>query len=264
MSKAEAAYIDNVTRYRDGARRSAEKMLTILFDLIRPTSVVDVGCSAGTWLSVAKTLGANQTLGLDGDYVDRNALLIPSNEFIAVDLSKPFKVARQFDLVISLEVAEHLPEQSALDFVECLTNLGSIILFSAAVPFQGGTGHINEQWPDYWAALFSRCGYVPFDCIRWQVWGDESVDVWYAQNSLLYVARPLLATNAALAERLQALSVRALNVVHPTLYLGSADPRNVDPTMLSAAQCLEGLRFHAKGYLRRSLHWRLQRLLFPA
>src|SRR5579862_3100091 len=66
-------------------------------------------------------------------------------------LDRPFNLGRSFDLAMSFEVAEHLPPDAAKGFVDSLTRLAPLVLFSAAIPFQGGVGHINEQWPEYWA-----------------------------------------------------------------------------------------------------------------
>jgi SAM-dependent methyltransferase len=117
--------------------------------LVQPEPVVDVGCGDGAWLSVFRELGVNHRFGLDGDYVDRRLLQIPQDQFSATDLSLPFRLPCTFDLAVSLEVAEHLPPQSAEDFVDSLTRLAPVVLFSAAIPLQGGTHHLNEQWPDY-------------------------------------------------------------------------------------------------------------------
>lgn len=91
----------------------------------------------GTWLSVFREKGVKDIVGIDGDYVDQNMLHIPEGAFIALDLTQPIKLNREFDLVVSLEVAEHLPIECAETFVETLTSLGAVILFSAAIPFQG-------------------------------------------------------------------------------------------------------------------------------
>src|SRR5208283_2885437 len=90
-------------------------------------------------------------------------------------------------LAMSLEVAEHLPPQSAKGFVDCLTRLAPVVLFSAAIPFQGENHHVNKQWPDYWVALFKADDYLPIDCIRGKIWGNDRVDYWYAQNMILFV-----------------------------------------------------------------------------
>ena len=208
----------------EGSVRSAEVIVPIVVELIRPHSVVDVGCGQGIWLSVFEELGVDDYVGVDGDYIDRRALSIPEDRFIAHDLGTPLRFPRTFDLVVSLEVAEHLPEDSGPAFVDSLTGLGPAVLFSAAIPRQGGTRHVNERWQDYWAALFAQRDFEPLDAIRWRVWTNEQVEPWYAQNTLLYVARELL------AERMELQSERRprldeLRVVHPGFYLRACDSR---------------------------------------
>ncbi|HUF08252.1 MAG TPA: class I SAM-dependent methyltransferase [Rhodothermales bacterium] len=168
------------------ALRSAEVVVPILLDFIRPRSVVDVGCGTGAWLSVFMDHGVDDVLGIDGDYVDRERLLIPPDRFLAADLANPLNLDRRFDLVLSLEVAEHLPEMAAEGYVESLTRLGSTVLFSAAIPGQGGTNHVNEQWPEYWAGLFETSGFFPVDYLRDKIWDNKTVAWWYAQNAILY------------------------------------------------------------------------------
>ena len=137
---------------------------------IPPDSVIDVGRGVGTWLDVARELGVKECLGVDGAYVEREALLIPDEAFLPLDLAGPglpdaVAAVRpgRFDLVMCLEVAEHLPGARAASLVEELCRLGDVILFSAAIPFQGGTGHVNEQWPEFWALHFRSHGYACFD-----------------------------------------------------------------------------------------------------
>jgi len=180
------------TRISDGSRRSAAILLRIVFDLVRPHSVVDVGCGVGTWTAVALELGATEVLGIDGDYVDRSQLQIPHACFMPCDLRKPLRLERRFDLAISLEVAEHLPAECAETFVESLVRLAPVVLFSAAVPGQGGDHHVNEKWPAYWAELFARYDFEALDCVRPLVWNDAQIECWYRQNTILYARRDYL------------------------------------------------------------------------
>lgn len=96
---------------------------------------------------------------------------------------------KKYDLAISLEVAEHLRPEKAMDFIETLVNAADFVLFSAAIPFQGGKGHINEQWPDYWSALFNEHAYEAVDFIRQRIWNENQIPLWYRQNIVLYVKR---------------------------------------------------------------------------
>jgi len=186
--------------YADTSRQAAFGILPLVIDLVRPQSAVDVGCGTGVWAAALMQLGVADVTGVDGDYVDRKTLEIPPARFLAWDLAKPLRLSRRFDLVMSLEVAEHLPPASAETFVESLTSLGGVVLFSAAIPGQGGTQHVNEQWPEYWAELFARYGFVAVDCIRHRVWNNPAVAGYYAQNALLYVRRDHLSQHPQLAQ----------------------------------------------------------------
>lgn len=199
----------------DKSYQSACIVLPLLFTRFRPASVVDIGCGVGTWLAVCRELGINRTLGIDGDYVPRNALKIPTSDFLALDLNYPLNISDRFDLAMSLEVAEHLPPERAEDFVSDLCSLSNVVLFSAAIPFQGGTGHLNENWPEYWAALFRARGFRVIDFIRPLVWTNNNVDVWYRQNLFVFVKED---TSDA-SHFIKFPDSGFLSIVHPSLYI---------------------------------------------
>jgi SAM-dependent methyltransferase len=210
-------------RNRTGSRRSAELIVPLIIDLVRPRSVIDVGCGVGTWLSVFLGLGVEDVWGVDGNEVAPELLEMPVKRFLRADLRRPLSLPRRFDLAMSLEVAEHLPEECAAMFVESLVTLAPIVVFSAAIPFQGGTNHVNEQWQDYWAALFERRGYVSLDPIRPRVWSDDRIEWWYAQNLLVFVERGRLESDPRLVRAFQATSRDQLRLVHPRKYLDLVD-----------------------------------------
>ncbi len=205
------------TAIYQGVRSSAEVVVPLVVQLLHPRSVVDVGCGTGTWLKVFEEQGVSDFCGLDGDYVGE-ALEIPTDHFVPADLRTGVTLDRRFDLALSLEVAEHLPEDSAADFVRSLTRLAPVVLFSAAIPHQGGIGHVNEQWPDYWQQLFRKCSFVAVDCVRPKIWQNPSVRVWYAQNSLLFVEQAHLETLPELKREFECTEGRPLSIVHPTLF----------------------------------------------
>lgn len=166
---------------------AAKEVIPLIMERFQPRSVVDIGCGTGTWLAVFQENNVDEFIGVDGDYVDRKLLHIPEDRFVCADLSQPFTYPRRFDLAVSLEVAEHIPEASAEAFVESLVNLSDVILFSAAVPGQGGQHHINEQWYDYWQRKFRRHGYQFHDDLRPLIWWNRNVEWWYRQNVFLVV-----------------------------------------------------------------------------
>jgi SAM-dependent methyltransferase len=204
-------------RRSEATRRSADVILPLVFDAVPAASVIDVGCGLGTWLAVAREHGVERILGIDASYVDRRQLEIPVEAFRAADLRRPLEIDDSFDLALSLEVAEHLPPELASRFVSLLTQLAPAILFSAAVPMQGGTGHLNEQWPGYWADLFQNQGYVGVDYVRPKIWDDDRVRYFYAQNTVLYVAEGRLPDYPALSRGAADIG-RPRSLVHPRLY----------------------------------------------
>ncbi|MBX6744412.1 MAG: class I SAM-dependent methyltransferase [Acetobacteraceae bacterium] len=185
-----------------GSLASARIVLGEVFAPMRIRSVVDIGCGLGGWLCAARELGATRCLGIDGDHVDRTRLLIAPSDFRAHDLEKAglagvLGEGESFDLALSMEVAEHLPPGRAASFIGDLCGLSNLVLFSAAIPGQGGTHHVNEQWPDYWAALFDRQDFDCFDVLRQRLWNEEGCEYWYAQNAMLFARRGSLAAQRA-------------------------------------------------------------------
>jgi SAM-dependent methyltransferase len=166
---------------------SAKTVLPYLFKYFKPSSVVDIGCGTGDWLSAFQSFGITDYVGVDGDYVDHRMLQIPESHFVKYDLKQRFKVERRFDLAMSVEVGEHLPNESSEVLVETLSGLSDFIMFSAATQGQGGTYHINEQPHQYWINKFEKRGYKLYDILRQQIWHLPYVECWYRQNILLFI-----------------------------------------------------------------------------
>ncbi|WP_304020343.1 class I SAM-dependent methyltransferase [Desulfovibrio piger] len=178
---------------------SAQKILSIIFEKFPEIrSAADFGCGVGTWLSVLKEK-CIEVHGFDGSWVPLNYLQIPDECFTTIDLNKDLMNKNsklwslpRYDLVISLEVAEHLPSSSADEFIRFLTSHSNFVLFSAAIPGQGGTGHINEQYPSYWCNLFAKYGFISIDNIRDKIWEDEKIPFWYRQNCFFSLRKDLI------------------------------------------------------------------------
>jgi SAM-dependent methyltransferase len=205
--------------HEPGARSSAAATVPLALQYVPAQSVVDVGCGLGTWLAEFAAAGVTDYLGVDGDYVDRSRLAIPPERFLAKDLAQPLEIGRRFDLAVCLEVAEHLPAENADTLVDSLTRLAPVVLFSAAIPYQPGTGHVNEQWPEYWRDRFARRDYVVVDVLRDRLWQNDDVATWYRQNLLLFVNRDRLGDYPLLRAEFESAGDRPyLSRVHPVHY----------------------------------------------
>jgi SAM-dependent methyltransferase len=222
---ADDLYTDDFFAMQEEPTRvSAREAVPAVLEHVRAASVVDVGCGMGIWLAEFKARGVEDYLGIDGAYVRREKLLIDPSRFQSRDLSQPFEVGRRFDLALSLEVAEHLPKKSAESFVASLTALAPVVLFSAAIPYQGGTGHINEQWPEYWQDKFAHHDYVVVDCLRTRLWKSPTIMPWYPQNMLFFVEGKRLGEYPRLASEFGRVGPDPpLARVHPNIYLHVVD-----------------------------------------
>ncbi len=201
----------------EGSASSASVIAPLAAEWLKPRSVLDVGCGEGAWLEAFRCCGVRDVFGVDGCYVDRAKLLIEETDFREVDLAQPLMLHRHFDLVLCLEVAEHIPQSGAEILVESLVRHGAVILFSASIPFQDGTGHVNEQWPHYWIAKFAQRGYHAVDCLRPVVWNDKRVRWWFAQNAMFFVEARALAMYKVFERCLAENRSEPLPLVHPNL-----------------------------------------------
>jgi SAM-dependent methyltransferase len=183
--KYDAQFFDYLDR---GSRRSAARMVPIVAGRLQPRSVLDVGCGRGVWLEAWTRAGVEDCLGVDGDYVDPRRLAIPRERFVARDLSRTFDLGRDFDLVQSLETAEHIDERFADAFIDTLCRHGRMVLFSAAVPGQGGESHVNERPAEYWRRKFMARGFAAYDWPRAAIRGLAEIEPWYRYNALLFAA----------------------------------------------------------------------------
>ena len=197
-------------------RASARLILSLLFTRYRPKSVLDVGCGLGIWLAVARELGISDIAGVEGAWLDPKLARIAPSAITTADLEKGFDLGRRFDLAMTLEVAEHLSPQAAPRFVAALTRHADVVLFSAAIPFQGGHHHVNEQFPDYWAEHFRAHGYVPLDFIRPQIWQSRETLLWLRQNTLVFAREALTRRKGPFADVPPA---GPLALVHPQMYV---------------------------------------------
>lgn len=197
--------------------KAPQQIVPVLVDLFKPLSVVDIGCGVGTFLHSFREARVQKVLGVDGNWANKEMIskYLHPGEFMEGDLEQKIELNHYYDLVLSLEVAEHLSEKSSDTFIQSLVSAGKLIVFSAAIPLQGGQNHINEQWLTYWEEKFAEHGYVMHDVLRPLFWDNPNVFWWYKQNMVLFTPKDFILT--------QKLSVNPIkNIVHPELFTSKA------------------------------------------
>lgn len=173
---------------REGTQRSARVVVPLICEALGgvPGSVIDVGCGEGWWALEFAKLGA-RVVGIDGEYVEGSPLV---ERFVPHDLETTLPALGQFDLAISLEVAEHLSPERSDSFVADLCGLAPVVVFSAAFPGQGGVGHVAERWQYEWAEMFEDRGRAVSGALRFPLWADDRVAPWYCSNTLIAMEDP--------------------------------------------------------------------------
>jgi hypothetical protein len=236
---------------RSGAAAASAAALPMLLDLVPDVrTIVQVGCGTGEWLAEAQRAGISDVKGVEGSWEEVDSLAVDGALIARIDYTRPFALDRRYDLALCIEIAEHLPEDRAASFVADLCGLAPVVAFSAAIPFQGGAGHLNEQWPDYWERLFATCGYVMVDAVRRQMWRAADGPGYIAQNLFLAVDESRLGSYPRLAEEHERHSGPVLSLVHPDVFDGAICRAAGDPPTVRAALRRYGRRVP---YARRLL-----------
>jgi SAM-dependent methyltransferase len=222
-------------------------------DQLQPRRVVDVGCGRGGWLRAFKECGVAFIRGLDGDYVGPDTLLIPLSSFTAPELEHLSDLQGSYDVAIFLEVLEHLSPRSGANVVNALTAAAPIVVFSAAIPGQGGTGHINEHWPEYWRELFARRGFRLFDPIRPLVREDYRIKFWYRQNIVMFASDQAIAVNEKLAKEAERSPHPNLEWVHVSIV---RKDRSAKALMARISHAFPArLTRHIKDPIKEAIQW---------
>lgn len=207
------------TELESNSYKSAKLVLPFVNDILHPASVIDIGCGTGEWLKVwNEDFGIEDIKGVEGPYIKRDLVKINPDKLAIHDLKLSYSETRKYDLAMSLEVGEHLPKESSEEFIKTLTGLSKMVLFSAAIPGQEGTYHINEQYPEYWASIFYKFNFVPIDCFRELLWRVNGIEYWYKQNIILYIRKDVLSSYPGLLEKGRNVNPDYLFRLHPDFY----------------------------------------------
>jgi hypothetical protein len=178
-------YSDTFFDYiNQSARASAKPFVSLLFPLLKPKTVIDLGSGRGVWMDEWRKGGAEDVLAVVGDYVDRAQLAVAPEQFMAANLTQPVKTGRRFDLAQSLEVGEHLPTEASDVLVDSLTRGADRVFSSAAVTGQGGEFHVNQQPLCFWQDLFAAKCCVVYDCVLTALKDNKDIAPWYRYNAI--------------------------------------------------------------------------------
>lgn len=195
--------MDATTRdlVRDGCVRSAAAILPVVFAFLRqadwdgdaPPAMLEVGAGEGWWSAEAVKLGVRDVYACDVEEHQRAGVEVYTWDAEAGSPLPLWRGEKRWPVALCLEMAEHVSYDAGLDLVKELTRVSDYVVWSAAIPHQGGDGHVNEQWPAFWAGVFDANGWTLIDALRMKLWGmsmpsAEHIEPWYAQN--LLVARP--------------------------------------------------------------------------
>lgn len=219
------------------------EIVPIVIKLINPLSVVDIGCGLGTFLNVFKREGVVLVKGVDGPWCKTELLFqnIDQDEFIEQDMESSIKLDQRFDLAVCLEVAEHLSSHRANSFIEDLVAISDVILFSAAIPKQGGDHHLNEQWLSYWEVMFKQHDYLMYDVLRPIFWDNKKIFWWYRQNMVLFIKS---GKQFPAIELLPKNIIK--NIIHPELYTTIVDYKEVNAVKRSTRALVNSILYKLK------------------
>jgi len=240
-------------------------ILPVIIDILKPNSVIDIGCGIGTFLRICKEHGIDDIMGIDGPWVDKSLLSknIPLSCFCEENLELGFHISKKYDLAICLEVVEHLKEEAADIIVESLINASDQILFSAAIPGQMGQNHLNEQWIGYWSNKFQKYGYQTYDVLRPVFWEHPELARWYKQNIFLISK---LDYKDRLVKFKKLWTNDILNYVHPEYYAQRVNSIHLLQTTNASLKAeLSGINNGEKSfvfYLKLTIKYLLHKLKF--
>jgi SAM-dependent methyltransferase len=185
--------LDYYKRVVDPATKiSAVPMAASIINHFRPKTVVDVGCGTGLLLAELTGRGASGQ-GLEYSEAACNICKARGLNVRRYDIEKGPPAGLRADVVISMEVAEHLAESFADRFVDLLCATSDAVVLTAAKPGPvQGVDHVNEQPEEYWIAKFESRGRV-FErelSGQWRSEWKEAGVAWCFYSTLMIFSQP--------------------------------------------------------------------------
>ncbi len=126
----------------------------------RPGSALQIGCGPGAYLKFFASHGTEHIRGVDS--IDEKFGYLAAGEYIQADAAEPLELRETFDLVLCLDVIEHIPAVSEKVLVDNIVgHAKNSIVFSSARPGQSGSDPINSRPISHWLELFASNGWYP-------------------------------------------------------------------------------------------------------
>ena len=228
---------------------SAQKVVDILYELFKPKTIVDIGCGTGLILKYFQKKGS-KIMGYEGSWISKDLIKENiANEYVNIIDFENLKNynAQEYDMCICLEVAEHISLLNADKFVNFITSHSKLVVFSAAIPNQGGFNHINEQWGEFWDFKFKQLGYEKFDILRPILWDQEDITWPYKQNLLVYSHE----NNKILNHELKMMpNNKLINPIHYESYINKTNK------YISIITYQESIKFYFKLLIKKLLNYK--------
>ena len=165
-------------------RRGAESMVKTIVRDLDPKNVLDLGCGSCNFANKFKDLGC-KVCAVDGSsYAEEFAG--PDINFVHHDLTKELFLGNAFDVVLCVEVIEHIEAKYEDTILQAITKHADCwIVFTGAKIGQGGIGHVNCREKEHWIEKFANLGFQVVESNRWETeWRKEKVRWWYVDNLL--------------------------------------------------------------------------------
>ena len=125
---------------------------------INPASVLDAGCAMGFLVEKLRERGI-EAWGVDISEYAIGEVAPSVREYCWVgSITDPFPM--KYDLIVSIEVLEHLPQEQAESAVANLCIFSDDVLFSSTPYDYKEASHFNVQPVEYWAELFAKEGFT--------------------------------------------------------------------------------------------------------
>ncbi|MGR9098972.1 MAG: class I SAM-dependent methyltransferase [Gammaproteobacteria bacterium] len=178
-----------------------------LADKYSPKSVLDIGCGLGGYLRAFQAWGAADVLGIDG--FEQTDGFLCRGAYRQSDLRGVLNLNRRFDLVVCVEVIEHIDPAFESTVLESIDRHGNdLILFSAARVNQPGAGHINCRPIEYWVMKWRELGWRVniFDTLAVRSLGTFH---WFRRNLLVLRRADRVSENSGIYDETDLASVEA-------------------------------------------------------